>query len=108
MKYSADIAIKHSRGQIGCKRVGLAPQDAFGAQFKALQGISDATEDEQQDSVAEQPQELDKHTEHGFWTASPIWSSESASSGETNLVSFFQECSIVKIVYCDAVRLSHS
>lgn len=32
-----------------------------------------------------EPQELEKNTEHGFWTATPIWSSESASSGQGNL-----------------------
>jgi hypothetical protein len=56
-------------------------QDAFGAQFKAFQGTHEAT-DEEQEGGADVPQDLEKHTEHGFWTASPIWSSESASSGE--------------------------
>ena len=59
-------------------------QDAFGAEFKALRGDADVSEEGQEGKdVSTQPQELEKNTEHGFWTATPIWSSESASSGDS-------------------------
>lgn len=58
-------------------------QDAFGAEFKALRGDVDVGEEGQEGKdVSTEPQELEKNTEHGFWTATPIWSSESASSGD--------------------------
>lgn len=59
-----------------------ATQDTFGAEFKALRA-PDITEDgEAAAALAEQqPEPLERNTEHGFWTATPIWSTDSAASG---------------------------
>lgn len=63
------------------RRPLAAAQDTFGAEFKALRA-PDITEDG--DAAAteqQQPEPLERKTEHGFWTATPIWSTDSAASG---------------------------
>ena len=57
----------------------LGPQDTFGAEFKALQAAD--TPEDGEAAAAEQPEELDRKTKYGFWTAAPIWSTDSAATG---------------------------
>lgn len=44
--------------------------------------MADAPEEGELGAAAmEQPEQLERKTEHGFWTATPIWSTDSAATG---------------------------